>query len=540
MNDAWTPRDEERLELARQGFQSVEAARDFVVFARAKLEPAFAVEAGRSAVVAPLDRLKALLDATVAVPCGSLPERLELLRQCMERGPAELRQRATSVLATTLEADDARRCEFVGGLLDGRPAVERLLLAESAERWGLASIPGTLAEFKPPLSWLRELNQKVLAQHREPEASAALEAIFRVSTWLERRVLLDDVGDPGHAVFLPILVTLARTAEPTTQAGVVEAIRRIGHPGGEPLLLHLLRSGDPGLRGRVVAVLRTVGTRAALAPLYEAARAEGAGAELAAECEQLRAAIVEREGLGAQSGELGLATDFEGSLALAGDEGGLAIYQGVAASVAASPPPPAAPRALGWSRIGLPPRRLSPLLRLTVLLYGHGWGLAASLLLCLAGVADTPTAWMVAAVLGAFPLYAAVTIGVGDLRLLRDGHATVGELLSVEKSVKRDRVRTGTSETAWWTYRVRVIGLDGDDYQIDVKRSHERPEFTDESLEPVLCGAANGKRWAVLADELTAVRLGDDGQWVPAAFAAWTAIPAALVGLGLLAFRLIS
>lgn len=513
MDTGWMPADEERLELARQGFQSVQSARAFVAFARAKLEPAFAAEAGRSAVVAPAHRLKAVLDATVAVPCGSLPQRLELLRECMERGPAELRQRATSVLATTLDADDARRCEFVAGLLDTCPVVERLLLAESVGRWGLRSIPGVLVEFKPDLGWLRELHHKVLAQHREPEALAALAAIYRASTWLERRVLLDDVGEPGHAVFLPILVTLARTAEPTTQAAVVEAIRRVGHPGGEPLLLHLLRSGDPGLRGRVVAALRGVGTRAALGPLYEAARAEGAGAAFAGECDQLRAAIVAREGLGEQRGELGLATDFEGSLSLAGDEGGLAIYQDVAASVAASPPPPPKPRALGYSRIGLPPRRLSLSVRLTVLLYGHGWGLAAWTILCVAGLASSPTGWALAAVLGAFPLYAAATIGLGDLRLLRDGHATVGELLGVERSVKRERVRTGLSRSERWAYRFRVLGVDGADYHIDVERGRECPEFTDASLEPVLCGAANGTRWAVLADELTAVRLGDDGQW---------------------------
>lgn len=541
--DGWTEADAARLELAQQGFQSIASARDFVAFARAKLAPGLGAKAGSKGAVAPADRLKAILDATVSEPCGSLPERLALLWDCMERGPSELRQRAASVLATKLDARDERRCEFVAGVLDRCPVVERLLLAESVGRWGLASIPGVLAEFKPDLAWLRELNQKVLAQFGEPEAVATLEAVYRESTWLERRVLLDDVGDPGHAVFLPIFVTLARTTEPTTQAAVVEASRRIGHPGGEPLLLHLLRSGDLGLRSRAVSALEVVGTRAALAPLYEAAHAHDAGAAGAAfarECETLRAAIADREGLGTQAGELGLATDFEGSLSLADDAGGLAIYRDVAATVAAEPPPPPKARALGWSRIGLPPRRLSFMVRLTVLLYGHGWGFAAWALLALAAGVNSPTGWMIAAVLGAFPLYAGAKIGWNDLGILRDGYATVGELLGVDKTVKRERVRTGPTRSERWTYRFRIIGVDGADFTVGVERGREYPEFTDDRLEPVLCSATEGERWATLADELTAVRLGDDGQWIPEPALLWTVTPTALLALGLSAYRLLS
>jgi hypothetical protein len=537
MTGAWTEGDDRRLELARQGFADAAAARGFVAFARTKLEPAFVVEAGGAAEVAPADSLVALLDATAAATCAGLDERLELLRDCLQRGPERIRGRAAELLTTRLEHDDERRCEFLGGVLDECSPGYRVLFAESAGRWGLACLPAALAEFTPNPTWLRDIHRYVLAHPGEAAAHPALAALYGVSTWVDRRAMLEDVGQPAHAAFLPILVTLARTAEPTTQAAVVEAVGRIGHPGAEPLLLQLLATADPGLRARVVTGLRRVGTRAALGPLYQAARADGAGAKLARECEAIRAEIAAREGLGEQGGELGIAADYEGSLGLAQHEGGLALYEEVAATVSEAPPPPADARALRWSRIGLPPRRLSPWLRLTILLFGGGWGLAAWALVAVGALVHTPTVWLLVAIAGAFPLAMAVGVGRRDLGILRAGHATLAEPLGVEKSVKSERVRTGRTESTWWTYRFRFIGLDGADHRVEVRRPHERPDFADEAFERVLCVPTDGSYSLLLADDLSAVRLGDDGQWHPLAWVSWTTIPVALLALGLLLLR---
>lgn len=522
----WTDSDLELLDRRERKTTDAAGARELLDLLETKYAEYLAAEDADEGVE-PQERGLGLLREPSYL---TLEGRLEFLLKVLGTARHDpLVAAAGLTLSTPLPEDDERRWALVSPRFqdDALPWGWRGFLARSFGARGLATvvsmIPRTTFSSLTPI----KANHDFLLRHLDDGlALQGLHALYGEATWIQRRVLLASLGEPGHGALLPLLVTLAREAEPTTQRAVIVALARIAHPAAEPLLLEFLSGHDSGLQIAAVRALASVGTRAALGPLHEHTQGRGQLPTLVGAGEDALAQIGERLGLDGESGQLSLAGDGPGgSLSFSDDPAALSLYQSVAAEVTASPIGAAVFDRVThyWQRVGPPPRRLSTSVVARCLLAGHGWVASGFVILALT-IVTAPASLVFGIPVVLFLVIAGGVMARDDLLLIRDGVAALAEPLGMEVVTSYSR-KGGTSKS--YRYKFRYLDEAGDVQEVDRTFEFEHPEFEDEELEPILYDPEY-PACVFLYDELSDVTVDENGQlhatWRAVAWVAWAPI----------------
>lgn len=391
----------------------------------------------------------------------------------------------------------------------------RLLLAREA---GAAGLP-VLAELVPTTSWggmgaLRDTQTALLGLLDQPLGPPTLAALYDKASWLQRRLLLAEVGAPGHAPAVPLLVRLGQRADPTTRRAVVEALDRIGDPAVEPFLVAALDDPDHSLQRLAAAVLGRLGTPAALRPLRALAAAAPGDVRRAAAA-ATDAILTRHPALAATAGGLALAAEGAGALSLSEDV--RARYEAVADVLRETPRPPPGDVAR-WSRVAHPPRRVPPWFWPDRVMRGAGaYTWMPWILLAGAAIGHLLTGehelTRIGVMLGGLWLLVAIPVGglvaQREWRLLRHGVATLGELEAMNRRETRKRVRGSTITNTWYDYRFRYLADDGQFRTTTVRLLQRERALEDEHLEPLLHDPERGD--VLPFDELVSLRVDDHG-----------------------------
>jgi hypothetical protein len=166
----------------------------------------------------------------------------------------------------------ARRAVRMARSYDHAPAADRFTWAWLARPGGVTLAARIAPGAELGLDVLDPVLPELLSGDLDDDAIALFGALVLHSSWIARRVLLNQVGGPEHAPLLPSLARASTLVDPTTALALVGALGRIGHPAAEHPLATILLKPDPGPDLAILAALAELGTTTYLETLRAFAR----------------------------------------------------------------------------------------------------------------------------------------------------------------------------------------------------------------------------------------------------------------------------
>lgn len=419
-----------------------------------------------------------------------------LVARAAKRGPLALEHRSRL----------ARRAPEVVLSLDAGLVLYRLALPSALDGW-LAAISRLVPVTGVPL------DDFVFALALAEAEPAPLQALISACTPNQRRLLVKQA--PADALTDDRLRALVRALGASSPATLAVLCERIAELEPTNVTRDTLRSlidlrWHEGVRRAAVTAMGEVGQRAELELL-------GGLREL--DTRSARDRIISRlSGAGEvfEAHALAFAED-EGRLALSGMEAGDIPSD----EIEAAPPVPGDRRL----RLGPPPRRVSPLVVATLLLFApNGVSFFISQALMVGLVGDWPSGWRIALVLGFFLNH----VFADTARLLR--LLSKGELLMATVRV-HTTTTTGKHKTTTHHHTLTLLGDSGRADEHVIRSSSRLDELLDERLEPVLAIFGDNGRVATAwpLDRMDFVAVSDRGHWRVAA-TAWVLVGLSVVG----------